>query len=185
MQYNQTQNLSLFAVYLGGKAPRAHIEVHDVVFVVAASIEQTYQQLLDAWFGLPDNLHIDAWVRVDQVDGYQISLVTEKPEPQTQALYFVNLGAYRADVAGEIHNSTLMVDKSANAVKVRAKQSLITNADEIHTDDLFEVDDCLQLDQVGGYHLVLTPVEQTQSLQVVNGYHPLPKKVIADWKAAK
>ena len=32
----------LFAVYLGGRAPKANIELHDVVFVVGESIEQTY-----------------------------------------------------------------------------------------------------------------------------------------------
>ncbi len=181
----QTTKPALFAVYLGGHVPRASIEVHDVVFVVATSLEAAYPQLLDRWFGSPDGLHIDAWVKVEQVDGYAISLLPEKPLNQTASLYFVNLGAYHADYAGEIHNSTLMVDVSARAVKTRAKLTLIQNAKEVHTDDLFEVDDCLHINEVSGYHLQLTSTDKVQPLQVNNGYIPLPQSVIDEWKVVQ
>ncbi len=181
----QTTKPALFAVYLGGHAPRASIEVHDVVFVVASSLQDAYPQLLDRWFGSPDGLHIDAWMKLEQVDGYTITLSSEKPVNQSASLYFVNLGAYHADYAGEIHNSTFMVDVSARAVKTRAKLTLIQDAKEIHTDDLFEVDDCMHINEVSGYHLQLTPTEKVQPLQVNNGYIPLPQTVIDDWKAAQ
>lgn len=185
MARSETTTPALFAVYLGGHAPRASIEVHDVVFVVANSLEEAYPQLLDCWFGSPDNLHIDAWVKVEQVDGYAITLTTESSIKQAESLYFVNLGAYHQDYAGEIHNSTLMVDVSARAVKTRAKLTLIRDAKEIHTDDLFEVDDCLHITEVGGYHLQLTPTDKVQPLRVKNGYIPLPQSVIDAWKAAR
>lgn len=35
--------LKLFAVYLGGRADRCNIELHDVVFVVGSCIEETYR----------------------------------------------------------------------------------------------------------------------------------------------
>lgn len=41
----------LFAVYLGGRADRCNIELHDVVFVVGSSIEETYPLLAKKWFG--------------------------------------------------------------------------------------------------------------------------------------
>ncbi|AHH47228.1 hypothetical protein X557_08060 [Francisella tularensis subsp. holarctica PHIT-FT049] len=33
----------LFIVYLGGSAPKANIELHDVQFVIADNIEGTYE----------------------------------------------------------------------------------------------------------------------------------------------
>lgn len=35
----------LFAVLMGGKHPKAKIEVYDVVFAVADRLDQTYDQL--------------------------------------------------------------------------------------------------------------------------------------------
>ena len=46
----------LFAVYLGGRAPKCNTELHDVVFAVGASIEDTYDRLLELWFGSPEGL---------------------------------------------------------------------------------------------------------------------------------
>ena len=46
----------LFVVMLGGKHPRAKIEVHDVVFAIADSLEATYPQLRQGWFGSPAGL---------------------------------------------------------------------------------------------------------------------------------
>ena len=39
------QELRLFVVMLGGRHARANIELHDVVFAIAPSIEQTHEQL--------------------------------------------------------------------------------------------------------------------------------------------
>ena len=76
-QTNQTGN-KLFAVYLGGRAPRCNTELHDVVFVVGESIETSYERLMDKWFGDPLRLHIDSWIELHCVDGYRISL---RPSP--------------------------------------------------------------------------------------------------------
>ena len=47
----------LFVVMLGGKHPRAKIEVHDVVFAVADSLEATWALLLtSAILYIPANL---------------------------------------------------------------------------------------------------------------------------------
>ena len=35
-------SLKLFAVCLGGRAPKCNTELHDVVFVVGARVEDTY-----------------------------------------------------------------------------------------------------------------------------------------------
>ena len=43
--------LKLFAVLLGGKAPGAHVEVHDLVFVVGKDLPSLYPLLKEKWFG--------------------------------------------------------------------------------------------------------------------------------------
>ena len=49
---------NLFMVMLGGRHARANTEVHDVVFAVADSLEDSYPQLKHAWFGEQKGLHI-------------------------------------------------------------------------------------------------------------------------------
>lgn len=55
------------------------IEVHDVSFVVADRLEDTYPQLIQSWFGSPVGLHIDAWMAVDGVEGWKLELSALAP----------------------------------------------------------------------------------------------------------
>lgn len=174
----------LFAVYLGGRAPKANIELHDVVFVVGESIEQTYPQLLELWFGSPEGLHIDCWIELDVVDGYRVRLVADKPVSEQQ-LYFINLGAYHADHIGELHATAFMVAQSSQAVKARAKKTLLPGTQALHTDDLYEVDDCMPLAHINGYYIALEPGADHRALQAHNGYLPLPKALVGEWKNTK
>ena len=173
----------LFAVCLGGRAERCNTELHDIVFVTGASIEATYDQLLDKWFGLPQRLHIDAWAEVDVVDGYQVSL-SAAPGGGAQRLFFVNLGAYRPGELSEVHANGFLVAETREDAKRRAKGSLLSGAiTELHTDDLYEVDTCLELGAVNGRHVVLTPTTRAAGLQVHGSYQPLPTAVIDAWIA--
>ena len=61
--------MKLFSVFLGGRAKKCNTELHDVVFTCGQSIKDTYYDLLDKWFGLPDRLHIDSWVEISIIDG--------------------------------------------------------------------------------------------------------------------
>ena len=73
----------LFAVYLGGRAPRASIELHDMVFVAGEAIEDCYDQLLDKWFGTPGWVHIDSWLELDIVDGWKVELTKTTSQKRT------------------------------------------------------------------------------------------------------
>ena len=55
--------MKLFSVFLGGRAKKCNIELHDLVFTCGETIKDIYYDLLDKWFGLPDRLHIDSWVK--------------------------------------------------------------------------------------------------------------------------
>ena len=85
--------MKLFSVFLGGRADKCNTELHDVVFTLGEKIEDTYDDLLNKWFGVPDRLHIDSWVDLSIVEGYKISISKEKKKSDKK-LYFVNLGAY-------------------------------------------------------------------------------------------
>lgn len=155
----------LFVVMLGGKHPRAKIEVHDVVFAIADSLEATYPQLRQGWFGNPAGLHIDAWMRVDGVDGWKVELSPLAPLPGSPRLYFINLGGYEANTFGEAHHYLLMVAQDKNQAKSRAKQHMLKHWQQAHTDVLLDVDDCLPIDQVSGRYIHLVEGEHRGVIQ--------------------
>lgn len=155
----------LFVVMLGGKHPRAKIEVHDVVFAIADSLEATYPQLRQGWFGNPAGLHIDAWMRVDGVDGWKVELSPLAPLPGSPRLYFINLGGYEANTFGEAHHYLLVVAQDKNQAKSRAKQHMLKHWQQAHTDALLDVDDCLPIDQVSGRYIHLIEGEHRGVIQ--------------------
>jgi hypothetical protein len=171
----------LFAVYLGGRADKCNTELHDVVFAVGEKITDTYEQLLDQWFGIPKGLHLDSWMELDIVDGYRITLV-ENATLQNEKLFYVNLGAYRDGDFTEIHAHKFLVAPNAAAAKARGKKELLQNWPlPVHTDDLHAVDDCLELGSIGGFHIHLEKTDQPQNLTPTNGYHLIPKGIAEDY----
>ncbi len=156
--------MKLFMVYLGGTAPGANIELHDVRFVVGETIAATYPQLREQWFGEVKGLHLDSYLELHNIDGYALRLVTEQPEQDAQ-LFFVNFGGYYPGKIAEQHEFMLCVASSAVEAKARAKAVLLTDADSQHKDDLLALDDCLPLNSVNGYYIQLVPNGGNQPLQ--------------------
>jgi hypothetical protein len=171
-------DMKLFAVYLGGRAPRCNTELHDVVFVIGTSIESSYERIMDKWFGDPLRLHLDSWVELDVVDGQRIRLSSKASESSLK-LFFVNLGAYLPGQFTELHANMFGVAESAAEVKRRAKSELLRGARPVHTDDLYEVEDCLEVGEVDGFHVQLVPTNEVQNLVPHNGYHVIPRQVVA------
>ncbi len=164
----------LFAVYLGGRADGCNIELHDVVFVVGTSIEETYPLLSKKWFGNMDQFHIDSYVELQNIDGNRIELCKEQPENEpSKKLYFINLGAYKPGEFTEHHQSAFYVaDSFPEAVK-RAKSELCQGLECIHKDDVvlldqvsnpldYDVDDVLEIKEVDDYYISLTPTTSTE-----------------------
>jgi len=130
---------SLFLVVLGGRLPQAHIELHDVRFVVGATIEDTLPELRRQWFGARRGLHLDSWLRVRFVDGYRVEL---RPEPFAgpERLWFVNMGGYDPSQLAEQHAFGLVVATSPQAARAAASRRLLPGAVQRHKDDLHGVD---------------------------------------------
>jgi hypothetical protein len=178
---NQNEK-KLFAVYLGGRATRCNTELHDVVFIVGKSIETSYEQLMDKWFGDPLRLHIDSWLELRVVDGYRITL---QPQPATgnHKLYFINLGAYLPGQFTELHANAFVVAANEADVKKRAKSELLRGTQSVHTDDLYDIDDCLEITEVDGQHIHLEPTSEKPDFDPHNGYHIIPPEVVTAYAA--
>jgi hypothetical protein len=148
--------------------------MHDVRFVVGESIEQTYTKLKTQWVGDKNSVHIDSFMAVNHIDGFAVSVV-DQPVAQEQQLYFVNLGAYRADSLAEQHDFALYVARSSDEAKQRAKEHLLAGLSHIHKDDLYDVDDCFAVDLLDSQlHIKLTPSGQSQAIKPDwFGYHIL------------
>lgn len=157
----------LFAVYLGGRADRCNIELHDVVFVVGSCIEETYPLLAKKWFGNMDHFHIDSYLHLKNIDGYEIELSKDAPqENASKKLYFINFGAYKPHEFTEYHQSAFYVAESAPEAIRRAKSELCQGLQTIHKDDVvlldhvsqcFDVDDLLEIGNVDDYFISVKP----------------------------
>ena len=154
----------LFIVYLGGSAPKANIELHDIQFVVGDTIEDTYEQLRQNWFGTVKGLHLDSYKALKGGDGYKISL-EDNPQSSNKKLYFVNLGGYDESKLNELHEFALFVASDKNEDKEKAKNSLLRSSIHQHKDNLMEVDDCLELSLLDGKYIHLHPSEESFDLK--------------------
>ncbi|MDE5014440.1 DUF1543 domain-containing protein, partial [Francisella tularensis subsp. holarctica] len=91
--------------------------------------------------------------------GYQIS-IQDNPQNADKKLYFVNLGGYDASKLNELHEFALLVYADKTEAKEKAKQSLLKNTLHQHTDNLNEVDDCLERSKVDCKYIHLTPSDK-------------------------
>ncbi|MCS5699530.1 DUF1543 domain-containing protein [Cyanobium sp. FGCU-52] len=160
----------LFLVVLGGRTARAHIELHDVRFVVGQRIEDTFAALRQQWFGDRRGLHLDSWMAVRFVDGFRVELRPEpaqEPAQGPERLWFVNLGGYDPHQLAELHQFLLVVAPTPQAARARALRRGLPEAEGRHKDDLHAVDDCLPLDLLEGWHVHLVPDPQGRSQPLV------------------
>ena len=155
---------NLYLVYLGGKAPKSNIELHDVQFVAGNTIEDTYEALRQQWFGTVKGLHLDSYVALKYADGFRFKLSPERPQGE-QHLYFINFGGYDSEKLAELHEFALFVAPSADEAKRKAKKQLLVGSIDQHKDDLLDIDDCFVVDAVGEFYVHLNPDTGHQDLK--------------------
>jgi len=166
--------LKLFAIYIGGEHPRANIEVHDMRFVVARSIEDTYDDLRRQWWGRPDSLHIDCWSEISHADGYEVILGPE-PFQGVEKLYYVNLGGYDRAEFSEKHRNVFVVADTLAHAKTRAIKRA-RGWDALHRDDLYEAEQAFALNDTASQdhlYIHLKPVPLTADSPFTCDYKPL------------
>lgn len=166
--------MKLFAIYIGGELEGANIELHDMRFVVAPAITDTYDELRRQWWGIPKSLHIDCWAEIDQVDGYDVHLLPE-PFSGPERLYYVNLGGYAEGEFLEKHKNVFVVADSLPKAKARALKSEL-NWRELHRDEIYEAEQAIALSETGAQkqlHVHLIPTSSRRELTFTCDYTPI------------
>jgi hypothetical protein len=166
--------MKLFAIYIGGELEGANIELHDMRFIVARSIADTYNELRRQWWGIPKSLHIDCWAEITNVDGYDVDL---RPElfNGTEKLFYINLGGYQKGEFLEKHKNVFVVASSVTEAKLRAIKE-VKSWSVPHRDEMYEAEQAFSLNDCAKKHrlyLHLTRNAQASQLTFVCGYTPI------------
>ncbi len=165
----------LYLVVIGGRIPKANIELHDVRWVVGQKIEDTFDELKNSWFGSLDGLHIDSFKKISSVDGYKLKLKKLqnnqskinpiKKEKDKKKLWFINLGGYDPKSMQEKHEFGLLVASTASDAKKMAKSKWLKGFKKKHNDDIdclqkfSDIDDCKLIKNINNWEIELIPQE--------------------------
>ena len=166
----ENNELFLYLVVVGGRIPKANIEVHDVRWVIGSKIEDTFHDLRKGWFGTIDGLHIDSYKKIYSVDGYKIKL-KKSPNKNSKSnfykikdnkkLWFINLGGYNPKSMQEIHEFGLVVASTASDAKKIAKSKWLNGFKKKLNDDISclqsfsDVDDCKLIKNIKNWEIEL------------------------------
>ena len=170
---------------LGCVPPGRHIEQHDIFFVIGESLNQIVPEIKAFW-PEPERIHIDAWREVTAVEGYKINIVAKEDavtSPDTNKLFFINLGGYLPNKFEEQHYVVLTVKESKAQATAEAKKTLFyqhnhfegatSHIDDkygIDVDDLYEIDDILPVSQKAKYRLEVVATEGLVEDKINLGY---------------
>ncbi|HZU62520.1 MAG TPA: DUF1543 domain-containing protein [Novosphingobium sp.] len=145
---------NLYMFFVGGTAPGANIEIHDVQFAVVEKPEEAFAGIANRWFADQELLHIDVIRRVNWVDGYDVT-IGSGPSQGEARLFFVNMGGYFREESFERHAFEVIAAKSEVEAKAIAKSRFFNDHEIPHRDFLMDIDGFLALDKVGEEHIHL------------------------------
>lgn len=140
--------MNLFVIYVGGKHTKSLLELHDMRFVLADRIEDTYRQLRESWWGEPKSLHLDCWGILKSADGYNIHLKNE-PSVEQNKLFFINLGGYDSTQFTELHKNVFVVAPNEREAKLKALQQIKT-WESPHRDYLYDIENIINIENAIG-----------------------------------
>lgn len=169
--------MKLFVIYVGGSHEKSLIELHDMRFVVANTIEETYDALRQSWWGIPTTLHLDAWGVLEYADGHRIQVSKTPSNNKINKLYFVNLGGYDQQQFTELHKNVFVVASDEVQAKQKAVQQ-ISEWESPHRDYLHQVESILNLNEVlakENHYLHLKEDNHIKSFEFTCRYTPIGK----------
>ena len=138
---------NLYVIYIGGRHQKSLIEIHDIRFVVANNLKDTYQSLKNTWWGTPSSLHIDAWGILNHVDGYDVVINNNKPNISNKKLYFIYLGGYDKNEFAESHKTVFIVADDDHKAKIAALKQ-IRDWKTPHRDNQYEIDQLINISDI-------------------------------------
>jgi hypothetical protein len=62
---------------------------------------------------------------------------------------------------------------------------LLQGALSVHTDDLYDIDDCLEISEVDGQHIHLESTSERIPLEPKSAYHVIPPEVLVAYVARR
>ena len=170
--------MNLFIIYIGGAHTQSLIELHDIRFVIAETIEDTYPILRQTWWGTPTSLHLDAWGILNYADGYRISISNQPQENSIQQLYFVNLGGYDNNQFTELHKNVFVVAENETQAKQKAVQQ-VSHWQSPHRDNLYQVENTINVNKLfacqNGYYVHLQETLEEKPFEFTCMYMPIGK----------
>jgi hypothetical protein len=180
----------LFMVMLGCRPKGRMTEQHDIFFGIAPNLKQLMPSMKAFWPEAKGQIHIDAWRKITQVDGFSIEICSrEENVPNENNLFFINLGGYKENEFEEYHYKVLTVAKSkAEAIKKSKKTTFFKHcgfgvAGASHIDDKFGVaiDDVFRIKDILApafkekYSLKITECNTTIDDKLEIGYLKIDK----------
>jgi hypothetical protein len=168
--------MHLFVIYIGGRHAQSLIELHDMRFVVAETLEDTYPALRRSWWGEPASLHVDCWGILREVDGYALELATQASD-SAQQVYFANLGGYDPSAFTELHHNTFVVAPDLSTAKAKALKQ-VGAWQSPHRDYIYTLESLVDLHALvaaQGFYLQLQPTALSQPFSFVCQYTPIAR----------
>jgi hypothetical protein len=185
-QLTGPNELKLFMLLLGSKAPGRHVEQHDFFFGIAYDLRDLVEEIKLFWPEARDKIHIDAWRKVTAVDGHQIKIVSRnehKTSDINKKLFFINLGGYLENKFEEQHYTILTVKTDRAAAFSEAKETFFfkhnyfegatSHIDDkygIDVDDIYQIDDILSSREKESYRIEIIPSPGLQEDPIHLGY---------------
>lgn len=133
---NEVENLSLYAIEIGGRPSRASgrslIEQHDILFLIGPHflskkefLDYFWPDIKNYWREASDTLHVDSFIELKTVDDYKISIekINEGKDGNGFDLFFIAAGGYKEGVFGEQHEYIFTVAASKNEAKKKIKEN--------------------------------------------------------------
>ena len=180
----------LFMVLIGCKPKGRHTEQHDIFFGVAAQLRDLIPEMLSFWPEAEEDMHVDGWREVTQVDGQDIKVVgrTDVLPANQKALFFINLGGYKKDEFEEFHYKMVVAAAEKSTAIKAAKQtaffkhthfdganSHIDDEYGIDVDDVYRIEEVLSPSTLAQYQIILTDAMAAKEDELHLGYFKLSR----------
>ncbi|GGI27987.1 DUF1543 domain-containing protein [Pedobacter mendelii] len=180
----------LYMLLLGSKAPKRNVEQHDYFFGIATSLKELVPQIKAFWPEAGTSIHVDGWREVNHVEGYSVKIIPRGKTslPSVNKLFFINLGGYQSNILEEQHYVVLSVNSDrAHAVKeakktvffktntIKGANSHIDEKYGIDVDDIYRIEDILDVKQKEEYHIQIEPESNLPEDEIHLGYFKLDK----------
>ncbi|MBA2711754.1 MAG: DUF1543 domain-containing protein [Tatlockia sp.] len=170
--------MKLFVIYIGGSHLKSLIELHDIRFVLAEQIEDTFDALRKSWWGIKESLHIDAWGVLSYADGYKIEISKNKAKKNPNKLFFINVGGYDPKQFTELHKNIFVVAPTEREARHNAIHQIL-DWQTPHIDFLYQIEQLVNINlmiEEAGYYLHLEKQMDTEPFEFICHYNPIGKK---------